>query len=72
MITYLLNLLLPLDTSGLLMVILVLPNLAPVVSVPEAVIINDKVVILSSVLQPLVLGSVDVLENGFLLVDLKF
>ena len=72
MITYLLNLFLPLDTSGLLMVILVLPYLTPIVSVPEAVIINDKVVILSSVLPPLVLGCVDILENGFLLVDLKF
>jgi hypothetical protein len=45
--TYLLNLSLLLSRAIFLMVILILPNFATVISISKAIVINDEVVILS-------------------------
>lgn len=65
-----LNLLLLFATPVFLMVVLILPNLASVVSVPESVVVNDEVVILTGILELLVISCVNVLKNSVLLVEL--
>ena len=65
------SLLLLFGSCGLLVVVLVLPNLTSVVSVPKPIIVNNEVVVSTGVLQFLVLSSVDVLENCFLLLNLN-
>ena len=65
------SLLLLFGSCGLLVVVLVLPNLTSVVSVTKPIIVNNKVVVSAGVLEFLVLSSVDVFENSFLFLNLN-
>ena len=53
------------------MLILIFPNFATSIFIPEAIIINDKIVVLSFILNFFVLILIDLLENCFFLLDLK-